>query len=585
MFKKISALVLHSNERSDGPQKAALYNTAQSNTNGTNTPTVREGAIKNDVYAQDSGIISINPAKIKKVQNITPAVPWKEIVVRFKQELGEIAYENWIKYLEFVSIEGDTMILSAKSRFIRELVLNNYFKQMREIITEKISKIKKIDIRVGYTQTTTSQDISDLVGSMCKVGSKKVSNLVECNTVHKHDTATNDLMFASPLNPHFTFDHFVYGEANKAAYFSTKQLAELSERDNINNMQMFKSLYLYGSVGMGKTHLLQALANHAKQFFPSLKICYLTAEKFTQHYVRAIKQNMLFDFKTKVSELDILLLDDLQLICGRNSTEKEFFTTFDHLIESSKKVVIACDQPPHQLNLGPRSKSRLSSCLTVAIIPPDFDLRVRVLKYKLDTFYHTASAQITIDMLEFIALNVDASIRELEGILHKIIAYCDLMGMSVSAQILENVINENCSTASMRLVDTTTNMTLIGNKLNKLYTHNSAWVKNTSGRPSTTESNSTPIKNFGKIMSAVAQYYNLDGNDIASKIRSKKLSTARQVVAYLAKEYTLMSYQEIGSALGGRNYSTIIYLVNAIKNSKQSNIAQHISYLRSVLLR
>lgn len=439
---------------------------------------------------------------------------WECAVKKLKLKLGATICNNYLSCITVIGIEGDTIILHAPNKFIRESLINGYIRDIRTAISDINKDIKRVDIRL--------------------------------NKQEKRDLNNNILDIS--LTPNFTFDNFIYDESNKVAYFAARQVSDLSDKSSTS---IFKNLYIYGSVGMGKTHLAQAITHHVINHHPDVKVMYFTAERFMRCYVNHVRSNKILEFKNKLMNSDILILDDLQFICGKAGTEKEFISIFDNLTQNNKKVIVACNQLPNELNLDSHTKSRLAACFKANIEGANFALRIKILQHKLEKFHSdtTITQYITLDMLELLSHNTNISVREMEGALYKLITYCDLMGFSPNISILQNIIEENYP---KNPVQDERKVTVL---------------------KSNSCSNESNIDKFSKIVNFISNYYNLSSQDIFSKRKSSKLSLARQMIVYFAKKLTSMTYNAIGQSLGNRTHSTVIYL-SGMAQSQQSAIKE-----------
>ncbi len=511
-----------------------------------------------------------------------PNDTWQLMLDHLRQRYGELVFQNWLKNLTFSGINNKTLYLTVPTKFIRELVLANYFDEMLSYLIKNVKDINKLDIRV---ESSKVDDKSINLINISKGNGAENSTLAKSNFYNNNSTSNQypkQLVNNLLLNNKFTFNSFIHGKENEVAYFAAKQLAEMQSstiHSAVKSLDSFNSLYIYGMVGMGKTHLLQSIANHIVKNYSSAKIAYYTAERFTQQYVSAVKRNNLLEFKEQLGELDILLLDDLQLICGRNSTEKEFTSTFDMLIESSKRVVIACDRSPYMLNLDSRTKSRLAGCISASIAQADFDLRFKILKHKAclitDNFNDS--------LLELIAGQITSSVRELEGMLYKIVTYCKLSGTNINIDIVYKLLNEYKD--DNQLFDSQTQEQNMKKGVNKSVSDSRLAINNQLKADKKADKKaSIPVE---KVLNIVSQELSIDISDFISRKKSNKFSLARQISSYLLKEHTDLSLKEIGEKLGGRNYSTIIYLLGTFKkslNKLDSKLNECLSEIRKKLL-
>lgn len=609
----------------------------------------------------------------------------------FKDTYGEHKFKNWFNNIKCIGLDRNILFLSVPTKFIRELILTNYFDTILNYVKVLNSKICTINISIEKYEATTdvrvlNDDIEDTngilsyetiniqrgVGGRVLYDNKKyfcnkendgsynknndiyknsykvygnsknkkygvdgsLSNEINVNGVNTRlFESNNNIKYkqeysTSALNSKYTFDNFIFGDSNRFAYFAARQLSnsfskffnikknKLQNLDinksikstesnevgvnscNFNNYN-FNSLYIHSSVGMGKTHLLHAIGNYIKMHFEDVRLTYFTAEKFTQQYVMAIRNNKLTEFKEELSKVDILLIDDLQLICGKNSTEKEFVNTFDILVENSKKIVVASDRQPYELNLDSRTKSRLAGSIVVSIKEVDFNLKMKILENKMDHILKNNcgsgggfSSTLNYELLELIANNVTNSIRELEAVLYRIYTYSELLEQEVNLDMARKIIDDQKGQAmlldSMSLdpfsKKNTSKIRVKNNNIKNSHINKNKYInqgcfnKEYFDRKIIDEDNfeltqytSSQITN--SILNEVVNFFDIKLDDLFSKNRSAKLLMIRQITVYILREYTTLNFKEIGFNIGNRNYSTIIYLYNRCKKSidKQKN--------------
>ncbi len=430
---------------------------------------------------------------------------WQPLLDELRKAFGEATFRSWFSHFELGEINNGVMIITVPTKFIKEWIINNYFNNIKEIVS-------KLDKSVTHLEIKTRLPSNRLIATSKPVDNDNITRL----TV-KEDKSD---IFNFNLNSHFTFKNIVVGNYNKVAFESAKSLAENKDL-NGNNI-----LFIQSSFGMGKTHLLQAIAAHIKATDPNKKVAYLSAEKFMYLFIRSIKNNDLITFKENFREADVLLIDDLQFICGKNSTEQELINTVTALTESSKKVAIACDTSPYNLNIDVRAKSRLTGGLVVQINNPAYELRLEILRSKAEQL----STVINDSILELIALNITSSIRELEGALNKLVSYCTITGQDISQELAEEILHDNIAAHSQPIsVDT--------------------------------------------ILQYVAESYGVKVSDVQSNKRPARLVLARQIAAYVAKQMTQTSLQEIGHKLGNKDHTTVIYSIKKVEEKMNYDVA------------
>lgn len=437
---------------------------------------------------------------------------WQSTQIELRTKLGEVVYKNWFEKLSFSKLENEAIHLTAPTRFIRDWVLNNYFQTLLEAVNKFAPSISEIVIGLNdqKAQSVTFNNNNDSVGGLARNDSY-ISKNVEQEKMQMCE------FYDFSLDPKYTFDNFIVGDSNILAFNAALNAANGNMR-----ISSIKTLYIHSDVGMGKTHLLQSIASYIRAN-NNAKVLYLSAERFMHLFLKSLKSNQLIDFKERLKSCDILLVDDLQFICGKNATAFEFANILTALSESNKVVVVAADVSPFQLNLETRSKSRLIGGLVVDITPPDFDLRLKIIESKCQI----QKANIPSNILHNLAKNVTSSVRELEGALNKLIAHSSLQNIDIDQQLVKRVLKENYQSAIVKI-------------------------------------------GLDQILKSVCKYFNTEIEDILSKSRLKKFAHPRQIAAYLMKELTNKSYADIGKALGNRDHASIIYFTKQIESKLTS---------------
>ncbi len=421
---------------------------------------------------------------------------WESLTAALKNEFGELIYRNWLGHLRFKGLEDSKLTLAAPTRFICEWIETNYLGALLKLCGKLGLNIDSIKLMVdsAIVQTTNAN---------LTVIEEKLEGAVARE-------ASCDI-FDFNLDPRFSFDSFVMGNSNKVAYSAARAVAENKMANGYN------ILYIHGVVGQGKTHLLQSIASYVRQE-GRRKITYLSAEKFMHLYLKYLRANDLIGFKEKIKSCDVLLVDDLQFICGKASTQQEFSNLLSALTEANRMVVISSDVNPFSLQLDARSKSRLVGGLVVEIERSNYELRLDILKSK------AASSEVNVseEVLEFIAHNIATSNRELEGALNKLIAYASFEGSEINMVAAQNLLKANLDAVQAKI-------------------------------------------DIDRIITEVAKYFSIDASDIISKSRAAKFVLPRQICAYLAKILTTKSLQDIGHSLGKRDHASVIYYIKQIE--------------------
>ena len=437
---------------------------------------------------------------------------WPLCVDEFSKELTKQQLTTWISPLKF-KIEGEKALIIAPNQFILQWVKEKFANKIQSLVKKKLSNVK-LEYIVVKKNKTSSNDPSKIKLRLNNISLKPSTN------------KTNG------LNPSFNFSNFVTGKANQLATAAAKQIAE-------NPGNAYNPLFIYGGVGLGKTHLMHAIGNHLKSLQPEAKIKYLHAERYVHDVVKAYENKAFDSFKKNYHSLDLLLIDDIQFIGKKNRTQEEFFYAFNTLIENKKQIIITCDSYPKEIpGVDERLRTRFSWGLTVAIDPPELEMRVAILLKKAEE-NKTALPE---DVAFFVAKQIRSNVRELEGALNRIVAMANFTG---------------------RTIDTT----LAKESLRDLIA--------VRGRQVSVEN----------IQKTVAEYYKIKIVDILSKKRSRNFSRPRQLAMCLTRELTNLSFPEIGAAFGGRHHTTIMHACDEVENLRliDHNISQDLGFLTQVL--
>jgi chromosomal replication initiator protein len=426
----------------------------------------------------------------------------ERVLQYLKIGFGEAAYHRVLKNIQYEGIRNDVMVLTVKNDLIKGIILQSYFREIASFVYSNCKTAKKIELAVRQEKT-------------------QVQKVVKYNP--KTDSVTEEKYTTRDKS---TFENFIYSDPNRLAYLSAKQVSNMILN---NDYQGISSLCLFGPVGMGKTHLMKSIIGYVKTTKPNCKISYISAEDFKDQYIDSVRKNSLYRFKQRFAELDALLIDDVQFIhSSTGNLEKEFSRIVNSFVDNRKWIVIACDRPPWQLNIDERSKGRIYGGLKASIEQSDINLRIMILKAKLQELYK--SYEMPYHLLEYIATNVIHSIRELESILQSIVNYASLINTSI---IKDNIVYEIIGRSDLKLV----NKTIEG------------------------ESSSN------NIISSVCSFYNVRERDVLGSSRVKKISRARAAIAYIARQNQSMTLKDIGEILG-RKHSTVIYLIKSVEEDQ-----------------
>ena len=423
---------------------------------------------------------------------------WEKTLNIIKGELTEVSFNTWIKSCEPISISSNTIKISVPNSFTQDILEKRYKDLVINSIEVACSKTYNLEFLIA-------SEIQDAEQLEEKTKQPKKDNMT---------VVVNDEM-SSTLNPKYTFNSFVIGNSNRFAHAASLAVAE-------SPAKAYNPLFIYGGVGLGKTHLMHAIGHYILQNNPNAKVVYVSSEKFTNELINAIKDDKNEEFRTKYRSVDVLLIDDIQFIAGKERTQEEFFHTFNTLHEANKQIILSSDRPPKEIpTLEDRLRSRFEWGLIADIQAPDFETRMAILKKKADV----EKLNVPNEVMVYIATKIKSNIRELEGALIRIVAYSSLTNREITVDL-----------ASEALKD------IISNKQNKSIT-------------------------IDLIQDVVATYFNLRVEDLKSQRRTRNVAYPRQIAMYLSRKLTDMSLPKIGEEFGGRDHTTVIHAYEKISES------------------
>lgn len=429
---------------------------------------------------------------------------WRSVLIEMENYLSKPSIETWLKNTRPISLQDNTVVVEVPNDFTRNWLINHYF----ENLTKSLKKLLNNNDCILHFVIKQDPAINEK-SLMNKKYEYKVEEKVFNEKIEpKNDNGYRDLSSVCKwLNPKYTFESFVIGSNNRLAHAASLAVAEIPSR-------AYNPLFIYGGVGLGKTHLLHAICHYVISHNVSDKVFYLSSEKFTNQFINAIRDNKTVDFRNKYRNIDVLLIDDIQFIAGKEQTQEEFFHTFNALHENSKQIVISSDRPPKEIpKMEDRLRSRFEWGLITDIQPPDLETRIAILRKKSQH----EGIYIPDDILIYIAQKIETNIRELEGALIRIIA-------------------------SASLEDKQINLDFAKEALKELFTKN--------------KNNNINIEN---IINTTASYFKISPQDIRSRRRPQNISLPRQIAMYLCREMTDTSLLKIGGEFGGKDHSTVIH--------------------------
>jgi chromosomal replication initiator protein len=459
------------------------------------------------------------PAEGKKVDESVPqaAEIWERVQSYLKAEFGDDSFDTWISGLELVTAEGGTVRLSARTKFVRDWIQRHYKDRIHELWAREDKSALAVEI------------VADPKGNR----KAPTANLAKIETGTADSSVVADSALQANLDPRFTFDSFVVGKSNELAYAAASRVAETREVP-------FNPLFLHGGVGLGKTHLMHAIAQEVKRRRPEAKFVYMSAEKFMFQFISALRYKDTVAFKRQFRSVDLLMIDDVQFIANKNTTQEEFFHTFNALVDNRRQVIISADRSPTDLKgIEERIISRLGWGLVADIHPTDFELRFGILQSKCEQFPDVSFPE---EVLELLARRITSNVRELEGGLNRIAAYATFMGRAVTLDMAQDVLQD---------------------------------VLRANDRKVT----------ISEIQRQVVDYYNLRLSELLSARRSQNIARPRQVAMFLAKQLTSRSLPEIGRKFGGRDHTTVMHAVRKIEDLRRmdSSLDEDLKRIRRIL--
>lgn len=444
----------------------------------------------------------------EKIAVKDPIMIWKSCLLKIKESVSMMTYNTWFLPIKPVELIDSTLKVQIPSQFFWEWIDEHFNILISKSITEILGKEAKLTYVIAEDLSFSSDQES--------VREKPLNHLSATEKAKPKHT------FESNLNPRYTFDNFIKGEGNQLARAAAGAIS-----DNPGGTS-FNPLFLYGGVGLGKTHLIQGIGNQIVKNYPEKKIIYLSSDIFTVEFVESIQTNKVNEFSNFYRSMDVLIIDDIQFLIGKEKTQDLFFHIFNTLHQSRKQIILSSDKPPKDLKgLDERLISRFQWGLTADIQPPELETRIAILKRKAETYGMYVSNEI----LEYIASNITSNIRELEGCLIKLLASVSLSSKEINFELAKKTVKE---IATDRKTSTLT------------------------------------IETITKV---VCEHLGVAENKIRDKTRKKEIVLARQIAMFLAKELTLSSLKTIGLHFGGRDHSTVIHACNSIEEYKKTDIS------------
>ena len=446
---------------------------------------------------------------------------WDRVKQRLKHEFGDSAFQSWVSPIAFSGLKDGAVSLRVPTRFMRDWVVTHYADRIRTLWSGENPDVRRVQVDVdsvsGEPLPRAEAEAPGTAGNVKSAGQLQ-------------DVVADSL--SAPLDARYTFDNFVVGKPNEFAYAAAQRVAD-------SDYVSFNPLFLYGGVGLGKTHLMHAIAWHIRMRSPQRRVVYLSAEKFMYSFVRALRNHDTVSFKEQFRSADVLMIDDVQFISGKDSTQEEFFHTFNALVDQGRQIVLSADKSPSDLEqIGDRLRSRLSSGLVADLHPTTFELRLGILDAKAEQLGVTVPQKVK----EFLAHRITSNVRELEGALTRLSANVQLVGGVITLELAHTLLHDLLRAHDRRVT-------------------------------------------MEEIQKRVAEHFQIRMSDMSSARRSRTVARPRQIAMYLSKQLTSRSLPEIGRAFGGRDHTTVIHAVRKVEEliKADSSFAEDVELLTRML--
>ena len=428
---------------------------------------------------------------------------WASVRGKIRRKIGDALFKSWFKPLSLVSYDSGVIVLSVSNSFQRTRLIEEYHDLIKSQWKEQNSKIKSIEIK--------------LVKNNREIINKKANG----PTLNSNKIKTNiSPKISADLDKRFTFTNFIVGKPNELAFAAAIRVAE-------SKKVPFNPLFLYGGVGLGKTHLMHAIAHEIKRRNPERRVIYLSAEKFMYHFIKALRFKDTVAFKEQFRTVDVLMIDDVQFISGKDSTQEEFFHTFNALVDQNRQLIISADKSPQDLEgIEERMRSRLGWGLVADIHPLNYELRLSILQAKEEKL----QVNVPQNVLEFLAHKITTNVRELEGALNRISAFSSLVGKEINIEMTHDLLRDLLRSSQKKV-------------------------------------------NIEQIQKKVSEHFNVKMSDMSSARRSRTIARPRQIAMYLSKNLTSRSLPEIGRRFGNRDHTTVIHAVRKVEELRNKDLS------------
>jgi len=448
---------------------------------------------------------------------------WGQAREELRKSVGKNAFSSWIEPLELKHLKDGIASFEVPTNFMRDWVSRNYSEQIRQHLSQLGVTVERVDFVVARPRAIPAGKVVEPAKKPARAASLPKTEEGE--------------LPGAPLDARFTFDTFVVGKPNELAHAAARRVAE-------GGPVTFNPLFLYGGVGLGKTHLMHAIAHEMQTRQPELRVLYLSAEQFMYRFIQALRDKQIMDFKELFRSVDVLMVDDVQFIAGKDSTQEEFFHTFNALIDQNKRIVISADRAPGEIkDLEERIKSRLLCGLVVDLHPTDYELRLGILQQKAELYRSQyPGLKLADGVLDFLAHRITTNVRVLEGSLTRLFAFASLVGREITLELAQDCLSDILRASDRKIT-------------------------------------------IDEIQRKVAEHFNIRLSDMIGPKRTRTIARPRQIAMYLAKQLTTRSLPEIGRRFGGRDHTTIMHGVRVIEELRQTDhqLGEDVELLRRLL--
>lgn len=454
------------------------------------------------------------------------AAQWARVRGRLQTEVGDVEYRTWLRQMSLGGIDGDEVTVRLPTRFLRDWVRSHYGDRLSALWQAENRRVRRVDIRVGEAVPEAEEAPAPAVASPAEPGGVSAAE-------------RGDRGGEAALDPRFTFDSFVVGKPNEFAYACARRVAEQPACTGFN------PLFLYGGVGLGKTHLMHAVAWELTGYGETPRrgrpatVAYMSAERFMYRFIAAIRSQATMEFKEQLRSVDVLMIDDLQFLIGKDATQEEFFHTFNALVDAGKQIVVSADKSPSDLSgLEDRVRTRLGCGMVADLHATTYELRISILEAKAAR----AGVAVSPKVVEFLAHKITSNVRELEGALNRLIAHANLFGRAITLETTQEVLHDILKAHDRRVT-------------------------------------------IEEIQKRVAEHWNIRLTDMSSARRARAVARPRQVAMYLAKQLTSRSLPEIGRKFGNRDHTTVMHAVQRVADlmARDATFAEDVELLRRML--